>query len=209
MNIGQNKVFERPRGGGFLGTIIDVVDMPQQPTKFGPKDKIRVLWVLAELNGAPYLDKEGQPFTIAGFYNATLSDNSNLTKALRQILNAQPPLITTTEQLTQLLLGRSNQLFLTQEPDQQKANEFVTFVAGIAPLPPGVVPPQAPAGFVRHKDKPKTQAGPQGRPVQTYAQPPTQPTPLNTFNQKPGTPTQPTPLNTFNQKPGTPTPEAF
>ena len=34
---------------------------------------------------------------------------------------------------------------------------------------------QAPAGFVRYKDKPKTQAGPQGRPVQTYAQAPAQP----------------------------------
>lgn len=176
MNIGQGKVFERPQGGAFLGTIIDVVDMPQRPTRYGPKDKIRVLWVLAHINGAPYLDKEGQPFTIAGFYNATQTDNSNLTKALRQILSAQPPLITNTEDLTRLLLGRSNQLFLTQEPDQQKAGEFVTFVAGISPLPPGVVPPQAPAGFVRSVNKPKTQAGPQGRPVQTYSQPPAQPT---------------------------------
>lgn len=171
MNIGQGKVFERPQGGVFLGTIIDVVDMPQQPTKFGPKDKVRVLWVISHINGAPYLDKEGQPFTIAGFYNATMTDNSNLTKALRQILQAQPPLITNTEDLTRLLMGRSNQLFLTQEPDQKKVGEFVVFVAGISPLPPGVVPPQAPAGFVRHVNKPKTQAGPNGQPVQTYAAP--------------------------------------
>jgi hypothetical protein len=171
MNIGQGKVFERPTGGAFLGTIIDVVDMPQQPTKFGPKDKIRILWVLSHINGAPYLDKEGAPFTIAGFYNATMTDNSNLSKALRQILQAQPPLITNTDDLSRLLMGRSNQLFLTQEPDQKKPNEFVAFVAGISPLPPGVAPPQTPAGFVRYKDKPKTQAGPNGRPVQTYAAP--------------------------------------
>jgi hypothetical protein len=174
MNIGQGKVFERPSGGAYLGTIIDVVDMPQQPTKFGPKDKIRILWILSLINGAPYLDKEGNAFTIAGFYNATLTDNSNLSKALRQILSTQPPLITNTEDLTRLLMGRSNQLFLTQEPDQKKQGDFVTFVAGISPLPPGVAPPQAPAGFVRFKDKPKTQAGPSGRPVQTYAQPPQQ-----------------------------------
>jgi hypothetical protein len=175
MNIGQGKVFERPSGGGFLGTIIDVVDMPNQPTAFGPKDKVRILWVLAQINGAPYLDSTGQPFTIAGFYNATQTDNSNLSKALRQILSAQPPLLTSTDDLAKLLLGRSNQLFLTQEPDQKKPGQFVTFVAGIAPLPPGVVPPQAPVGFIRAKDKPKTQAGPQGRPVQTFAQPPAQP----------------------------------
>ncbi len=180
MNIGQGKVFERPTGGAFLGTIIDVVDMPQQPTKFGPKDKVRILWVLSHITGAPYLDKEGAPFTIAGFYNATMTDNSNLSKALRQVLQSQVPLVTNTEDLARLVLGRSNQLFLTQEPDQNKPvgsdgkPQFVTFVAGIAPLPPGVVPPQAPAGFVRFKDKPKTQAGPNGRPVQTYAQPPAQ-----------------------------------
>ncbi len=175
MNIGQGKVFERPNGGAYLGTIIDVVDMPQQPTQYGPKDKVRVLWIISQINGAPYLDKEGQSFTIAGFYNATMTNNSNLTKALRQILQAQPPLITNTEDLTRLLIGRSNQLFLTQEPDQKDPKQFVTFVAGLSPLPPGVVPPQAPAGFVRTVNKPKTQAGPQGRPVQTYAQPPAQP----------------------------------
>jgi hypothetical protein len=174
MEIGQGKVFERPAGGSYLGTIIDVVDMPNQPTKFGPKNKIRIQWVLSLINGAAYLDKEGAPMTIAGFYNATLTQNSNLSKVLRQILNAAPPLITNTEELSQLLLNRSNQLFLTQEPDQQRPGEFVTFVAGIAPLPPGVVPPKTPAGFVRHKDKPKTVAGPQGQPVQTYAQPPLQ-----------------------------------
>jgi hypothetical protein len=176
MNIGQGKVFEQPAGGPFLGTIIDVVDMPQFPTKFGPKDKVRILWVLSLVNGAPYLDSEGNPFTIAGFYNATQTDNSNLTKILRQILGTQPPLVQNTEDLARLLLGRSNSLFLTQEPDQKKSvgpdgkQPMVTFVGGASPLPQGVVAPKAPANFVRFKDKPKTQAGPQGRPVQTYAQ---------------------------------------
>jgi hypothetical protein len=185
MNINQGKVFEKPAGGPYIGTIIDVVDQPQTPTAFGLKDKVRFLWVLAHINGAPYLDKEGQPFTIAGFYNATMSDNSNLTKVLRQILNAQPPLITNTEDLTRLVLGRSNGLYLTQEPDKKNPNELATFVAGVTPLPAGVQPPQAPVGFVRFKDKPKTQAGPNGRPVQTYAQPPAQPA---SFQQPPAAP---------------------
>lgn len=169
MNLGQNKVFDRPAGGVYFGTIIDLVEMSQQPTRFGPKDKIRILWVLSYPNNAPYLDKEGKPMTIAGFYNATVSDNSNLTKAIRQIIQGQVPVLNNTEDLERLLLGRSNQLFVTQEPDQQKPNEFVSFVAGITPLPPGAIPPQVPAGFVRFKNKPKTQTGPTGQPVQTYA----------------------------------------
>ncbi len=35
MDIGQGKVFERPQGGAFVGTIIDVVDMPKFATKYG------------------------------------------------------------------------------------------------------------------------------------------------------------------------------
>lgn len=169
MNLGQNKKFERPAGGVYFGTIIDLVEMPQMPTAFGPKDKIRLLWVLSYTNNAPYLDKEGKPMTIAGFYNATVSNNSNLTKAIRQIIQAQPPLLNNTEDLERLLLNRSNQLFVTQEPDQQNPAEFVSFVAGISPLPPGAIPPQVPAGFVRFKNQPKTQAGPRGQSVQTYA----------------------------------------
>lgn len=174
MNLGQNKVFERPQGGSYLGTIIDVVDMPQQVTKFGPKDKVRVLWVLTYTNNQPYFDKEGKPMTIAGFYNATVSDNSNLTKAIRQIINGLPPVLNSTEEVANLLLGRSNELFLTQEPDVRNPGQFVTFVAGIAPLKPGQTPPPVPQGFQRFKDKPKTQAGPNGQSVQTYAQRPAQ-----------------------------------
>lgn len=175
MNLGQNKVFERPAGGAYIGTIIDVVDMPQQMTKFGPKDKVRVLWVLAHSNGAAYLDKEGKPFTVAGFYNATVSDNSNLTKALRQIINGMLPQLNTTTDIENLIMNRSNSLFLTQEPDTKNPGQFVTFVAGISPLPPGVQPPQAPQGFVRAKFQTKQTSGPNpGQTATTYAQPQTQ-----------------------------------
>jgi hypothetical protein len=180
MEIKQGKKFYSPVGGPYIGTIIDVVDMPNVTKVFKGVTKtinqVRVLWVLAHLNGAAYLDPEGQPFTVVAFYNAVQTDNSNLTKMLTQVLNAVSPLITSSEQLSQILLGRSNSLYLTQTPDAQRPGEFFVNVAGISPLPAGVTPPQAPAGFVRSKDKPKTQAGPQGRPVQTYSQPPTQPT---------------------------------
>ena len=176
MEIKQGKTFYKPTGGAFIGTIIDVVDMPNVTKVYKGVSKtvnqVRVLWVIAQMNGAPYLDPEGQPFTVTGFYNATQTDNSNLTKMLTQVLNATPPLLSSSEQLAQLLLNRSNSLFLTQNPNPAKPGDYFVNVAGISPLPAGVIPPQAPAGFVRFKDKPKTQAGPQGQPVQTYAQPP-------------------------------------
>jgi hypothetical protein len=180
MEIKQGKKFYNAAGGPFIGTIIDVVDMPNVTKVYKGVSKVvnqvRVLWVLAQLNGAAYLDPEGQPYTVTGFYNATQTENSNLTKILTQVLNATPPLISSSEQLSELLLGRSNSLFLTQTPNTQKPGDFFTNVAGISPLPAGVVPPQAPVGFVRSKDKPKTQSGPNaGQQTQTYAQRPVTP----------------------------------
>jgi hypothetical protein len=202
MNIGQGKVFEKAVGGSYLGTIIDVVDMPNQTSTINgvltTVDRVRIQWVLSHINGAPYLDKENQPMTVVAMPTAKMAPKSKLYKLLVQILNAAPPLITSTEDLARLLLGRSNQLFLTQEPSTKVAGEFYTNVAGIAPLPPGVAGPQAPAGFVRQQNRPKTQAGLQGQPVQTYAAPQTQqfaPPPANNVSfapvPQPGAPIAP------------------
>lgn len=183
MDISQGKVFYNPEGGTYLATIIDIIDKPQVQTQYGLKNKVLVKWVISQMNGAPYLDPEGQPFQVMVYVTATMSDRStqplfrNLYKVISGVLNgAQVPLITSTAQLEQLLLNRSNVLMVMKEPNPAKANEFFVNVVGILPLPAGSPAPVAPAGFVRQKNKPQTQAGPQGRPVQTYAQPPAQPT---------------------------------
>ena len=173
MELAKPKSFEKPDAGVFNGTIIDVVDMPNVQTAFGLKNKIRVLWILGKIDGTPALTKDGkESLTVAGFYNAVLADNSNLTKTLRQILNGQPPLMTTTEQIAQLLIGRSNQLFLVKGDNVKNPADPFTNVAGIAPLPAGAIAPAIPAGYVRVKDQVKTVAGPQaGQTTQTYSQP--------------------------------------
>jgi hypothetical protein len=177
MDIGQGKVFYKPEAGTYLGTIIDVVEKPGVQTQYGLKNKVLILWVLSHLNGAPYLDPEGQPFQLAAYITASINEKStqplfrNLYQIIASILGGQPPLITNTAQLEQLLLGRSNVIMATKTPNPAKANDFFVNPVGILPLQAGQTPPQAPQGFIRSKDRPKTQAGPQGRPVQTYAQP--------------------------------------
>jgi hypothetical protein len=178
MEISQGKIFPKPEAGMYLGTIIDVVDMPNQQTQYGPKNKVRIVWTLALANGAPYLDAEGSVFEATVFPTAMMSEKSsqplfrNLFKIVLGVLGQAPPLITSSQQLEQLLLGRSNGLLITKEPNLQKPGDFYSNVVGITPLAPGQVPPRAPANFQRAKDRPKTQAGPQGQPVQTYAVPP-------------------------------------
>jgi len=182
MDISQGKVFFKADAGTYLSTVIDVVDKPNAPTKFGLKNKVLIVWVVTHLNGAPYLDPEGQPYQVSAYPTASMSEKSsqplfrNLYKIVTGVLNGQqPPLITSSQQLEQVLLGRSNVLMVTKEPNPEKAGDFYVNPVGILPMQAGMPIPQVPAGFVRQKDKPKTQAGPQGRPVQTYAAPPQQP----------------------------------
>jgi hypothetical protein len=166
MEISQGKKFEKPDAGMFPGTIIDVVDMPNVPTIYGPKNKVRIMWVLGKLDNTPLLDSEGKPMTVAGFYNATISENSNLTKIVKQVLNGPMPLITSTEQLAQLLIGRSSMLFLVKSDNPKNPQDPYTNVNGAAPLPQGLLAPPIPQGYVREILRPKLVAG-----QATYASP--------------------------------------
>lgn len=175
MELAKGKKFERADAGMFLGTVIDLVEMEKVPTRFGEKNRVRIHWVLSRLDGTPVLDSQGAPMTVVGTYNATTGKGAELVKRVSQILNGPFPLITGkdgTEQLAQILIGRSNVLLLVKSENPQDPEDPYTNIDGIAPLPEGARPPAIPANYVRFKNRPKTQAGPYGVPVQTYAQPP-------------------------------------
>jgi hypothetical protein len=181
MEIGQGKVFYKPEAGMYLGKIIDVVEKPGVTTKYGPKNKVLIVWTITQMNGQQYLDPEGQPFQATAYVTANIQEKStqplfrNLFKILYGVLGGAPPLITQTSQLEQVLLGRANGLMLTKEPNPEKQGDFYVNIVGIMPLGPGQPIPPTPTGFVRAKDRPKTVAGPNGQPVATYSQPPAQP----------------------------------
>lgn len=185
MEIGQGKVFYKPEAGVYLGKIIDVVEKPNISVTYNGQttvvNKILIVWTITHQNGAPYLDPEGSPFQATAFLKASINEKStqplfrNLYKIVAGVLGGQPPLITSSSQLEQLLLGRSNGLMLTKEINPKNQNDSFVNLVGIMPLAPGQPVPQTPTNFVRAKDRPKTQSGPQGQAVQTYAQPLAQP----------------------------------
>lgn len=178
MEIGQGKTFYKPEAGVYLGKIIDIVEKPNVQTQYGPKNKVMIVWTITQVNGAPYLDPEGEPYQATAYVTASINEKStqplfrNLFKIVAGVLGGQPPLITSSTQLEQLLLNRANGLMLTKELNPQKQGDFFVNIVGIMPLAPGQPVPQTPAKFVRAKDRPKVQAGPQGQPVQTYQQNP-------------------------------------
>jgi hypothetical protein len=175
MEISQGKTFTKPQPGVYTATIADVVEMPNIQTAYGIKHKIRVHWILATLQGQPIIDNEGNPIEAVAMWNANMSKNADLPKRLASILGQAPPVINTSEQIEQLIIGRSNFLVLEASANSAKPSDPYINVQSIAPLQPGMVAPVIPPNYIRRKNRAQTQAGPNGQPVQTYAVPQTQP----------------------------------
>ena len=156
----------------YLATVVDLVEMPKVQTAYGLKDRIRIHWILAHLNGTLYIGKDGQPVEAVWMGNANMGAKAELPKKLTQILGQAPPVITSTEQLEGLIIGRSNVLMLVATPNPKDPNNPFVNVDGIGPIQPGMpAAPAIPANYVRAKNRPKTVIGPNGQPVQTYATP--------------------------------------
>jgi hypothetical protein len=171
MEVTQGRKFEKPTPGMYLATAVDLVEMPNVQTQYGIKNKVRIHWVLAHLNGQLYIGKDGSPVEAVGIWAANMGGKAELPKRLTQILGQAPPLVTSTEQLEQLVIGRSNILVLVQNPNPKDPNDPYINVDGIGPIQAGMTAPPIPANYVRFKNRPKTQAGPQGTTVATYATP--------------------------------------
>lgn len=169
MVIGANngKQFEKPDSGMFHGVLADIVDLGIVKTIYKGVEKeqpmVRFIWIL-NVNG-----KDGKPLSVVQRFNANLHEKSNLYKAVKQILNAAPPVPFDVENL----IGQTRQLFITRNKSEDGSKDYAN-VMGILPAQPGVVV-QIPSDFVRAKIKkaqqptaPAQQAGTiSGGPVQS------------------------------------------
>jgi hypothetical protein len=122
------------------------VDLGKVHTQFGDKNKIRIIWVLDKS------DSGGQPFRVMRQLTASMNEKAALYELVKGILGTAPPVPFDDE----TLIGRSNQLVVVKEADPKTGKVFAN-VKVVLPLPAGVIPPQAPQGFVRSKNKVQTQ----------------------------------------------------
>jgi hypothetical protein len=175
MELSHGKEFEKAAPGMYLATIVDVVDTPNVNTAYGPKNRIRIHWVLAPIGGTGQfvLDKEGKPIESIKSVNASMSPRAELPKLLLQILGQAPPAgLSDTEQIAQLIIGRSSVMILVLSPNAQNPDRPWVNVEGLGIIQPGMgAPPPIPTGYIRNKNRPKATAGPNGQPVQTFASP--------------------------------------
>jgi hypothetical protein len=159
----KKKVYEKPDSGTFVAVIADVVDLGPKPTKYGIKNKIRLVWVLGKLaafGGGYANDTEGNPFRVMSSFNATMNEGGDLYKMARSILGTAPPVPYDVEQL----LGKVNLLFIVKEENEKKKGDFYANVKGVLPLG-NEVALAIPATFVRSKDRVDTRTGVQAAPV--------------------------------------------
>lgn len=147
----KKKVYEKPDSGSFVGVIADIVDLGPKQTNWGVKNKVRIVWLLGKLasaGGGFAVDSEGNPFRVMSSFNATMNDGGDLYKMVRSILGTAPPVPYDVE----LLLGKSNVLFVVKEENAKKKDEFFANVKGVLALGTEVAL-VVPATFIRSKDR--------------------------------------------------------
>jgi hypothetical protein len=194
MIVEPRKDFEKPESGEFNGTIVDVIDLGKVTSKFdgSVKTKLRVVWVLGTPDGSGKyaMDSEGNPFRVMREVNATIDEKSKLTEIVKGVLGTAVPVPFDSE----ILMGRSNKLFIEKGPDA-KTGKVYSNVKYITALAYGHIPPPIPQGFVRAKDRPpKTPFGqPQAAANTTATAPTAQPTVQGAVQANPGTPPTPAP----------------
>ena len=156
----DQKEFEHPEDGQYIGVIADVIDLGEVETGFGVKPRVRIVYLL-DAN-----DSEGNPFRVVSTYTASLHEKANLRKALKQILGADVSGQFDLEEL----LGINNQLVVTTT---QKDDKIYTNIVAILKAPKGSPRMAIPDDFVRYQDKQKKQAAPAKKAAPQLAKKPT------------------------------------
>jgi hypothetical protein len=134
--------YENAKAGVYIGVVVDVIDLLNVPTQNGPKNFVRIIWVLDQN------DSKGKPYRVMKQVSASLNEKSNLYKVAKNVFGVPP---NPSRFDTESFMGRANQLFVTVE--KAKNGKDYSNVEGILPLPNGAVIPAVPGDFVRAKDK--------------------------------------------------------
>ncbi len=156
----DQKEFEHPEDGQYIGVIADVIDLGEVETGFGVKPRVRIVYLL-DAN-----DSEGNPFRVVSTYTASLHEKANLRKALKSILGADVSGQFDLEEL----LGINNQLVVTTT---EKDDKVYTNIVAILKAPKGSPRLAIPDDFVRYQDKQKKQAAPTKKAAPQLAKKPT------------------------------------
>jgi hypothetical protein len=134
------KTYENVTEGLHRAVLADVVDVGEVETKFGPKHRVRLVWLTDELG------KDGKHLAIIRTFNKSLHEKSLLRKAIKQITGKDPG----DEFDLQDLIGTNAKLNV-----EWTESEGLTYahVTAILKLQKGDERLEIPATWVRRKDR--------------------------------------------------------
>lgn len=144
VNINSGKEFEKVSEGLHSAVLADVVELFDVPTKFGLKDRIRLVWIVNEN------DTEGRPKRVFETFNRSLHESASLTERVLKLTTK--PIAEIATDLDQLL-GTQKKLVIQHNMDKTDPNKIYANIEGTMAADPKVVV-RIPADFVRAKDKP-------------------------------------------------------
>lgn len=83
----SRKEFQAPPEGLYQAVCVDVVDLGEEQTPWGSKQKIRIHWMLGTVDEATgetrvMMNDEGYPFQVAAKYTNSMNEKANLRKAI-------------------------------------------------------------------------------------------------------------------------------
>lgn len=77
ININSGKEFEKVSEGVHSAVLADIVQLGEVPTEFGPKKKVKFVWMTSET------DSDGRTLYVHERFNESLHEKSSLTKRLK------------------------------------------------------------------------------------------------------------------------------
>lgn len=137
--------FELLPAGTYQTVCVDVVDMGKQSTPWGEKHKCRIVWETTEAMA------DGRPFIAMAFYNATLTEGSNL----RNMLEGWRGRAFTAEELAgfdlEKVVGVGGLVSIAH--NEGKNGKTYANVSNVAPLMRDMQTPQPTGHYTRVKDR--------------------------------------------------------
>lgn len=136
MKAGGNGDFERPTPGTKMGLCYGLVDIGVQPTNFGQKQQVIILWELPD-----ELMQDGRPFGVSKTYTASMNEKAQLRKDIESWRGRKFASDEEAEAYeVPKILGQACLITLSETT---KGDKTYTNVGAIAPLMKGMTAPKA------------------------------------------------------------------
>jgi hypothetical protein len=163
LSTGSSGNFTPAPDGLHQAVLVDVVDLGEKPTEWGPKHKIRLVWELDPSTAGTL--EGGRRFTVSKQYTASIHEKGNLRKDLKGWFGRDLNADETKKFDLERLLGRPCTVFVQQAESQDGrvfANVQIISKPGKSPIGPS-------GDYTRVQDR-DSKPGP--RPGNSYQQRP-------------------------------------